>query len=88
MSTEPNTFDSGAVTVKNGDTYEEYCKILVRTLTKGFGVLTDWESEPGRRIYYTHPEHPGYEFTIRTWNVSELSEGRILIEYTTYRQKL
>ena len=82
------TVDSGAVALKCADTYEENCKILVKQLTNGFGVLTDWESEMGRRVCYTHPKYPGDEFTIRTWNASELATKRVLIEYTIYREKV
>jgi hypothetical protein len=79
---------SGSVKLKCADTYEENCKILVKKLTNGFGVLTDWESDSGRRVYYTHPEYPGYEFHIRTWNVSEFNDNSVLIHYTVFREKL
>ena len=82
MTTNPVTVKSGDIRIKCGNTYEEYCKILVEKLTNGFGVLTDWESDVGRRVYYTHPKHPGYEFTIRTWTGSEFGD----VNYTIYRE--
>ena len=58
--------------IKNVNSYKEFAEKLVANLSSKRGTLVDWESDMGRRIFYTDTKYPDYEFCIRTWNIEPL----------------
>ena len=58
--------------IKNVNSYKEFAEKLVANLSSKRGTLIDWESDMGRRIFYTDTNYPDYEFCIRTWSIRPL----------------
>ena len=83
----PKKREGGMKVITKFTTYQDYAERLVKMLTSKRGVLVDWESEMGKRIYYEDPEYPEYEFCIRTWDVRPIPDGLVVDSYTIYPEK-
>ena len=79
--------------IRKTSSYKDFAEKTVALLSNKRGTITDWESEQGRRIYYTDSKYPEWEMTIRLWSSRPLSDDPIisdmLIEsYTIYVEKI
>jgi len=79
--------------IRKTSSYKDFAEKTVALLSSKRGTITDWESEEGRRIYYTDSKYPEYEMTIRLWSLRPMSDNPnnvdILIQsYTIYPEKM
>ena len=79
--------------IRKTSSYKDFAEKTVALLSSKRGTVTDWESEEGRRIYYTDSKYPEWEMTIRLWSLRPLNDDPIMADvciesYTIYVEKL
>jgi hypothetical protein len=72
-----------SLVIKGVYSYKEFVYKLVHEVSEGHGIIQDWESDAGARIWYKDTRDDKVKY-IRTWSYDICGEDITVHEYTIY----